>query len=203
MRLFILGATGGIGGQLVEQALSRNHDVTAFVRSPQKIARTQERLTVVAGDPLNRDQLGQALPGHDAVLSALGPRVAGAATVHRDFARSVIPAMENARVRRLLVVSTAFLFSDAWLPSLFGRLFFKEVVKDTGAMERIITASSLEWTIVRPPRLTDGPRTEHYRIQDGHLPPRGMAISRADVAHFMLDEVQTSMHLRKVVGISR
>ena len=226
MRLFIVGATGGIGGQLVEQALALGHHVTALVRSPEKFGRARERLTVVGGDPLDAEQLRRTLPDHDVVISAIGPtprpgaslpairilpkrlsagnglRERAEHSVHRDLARSLVPAMESAAVRRLVVVSSAFLFSDALLPALVGRLFFHDTVKDVAEMERTIVASSLEWTIVRPPGLTDGARTERYRIKDSHLPGFGFTVSRADVAHFMLGEVQANRHLRKVVGVS-
>ena len=225
MRLFILGATGGIGRQLVEQALARGDRVTALVRSPEKLGRAHERLTILGGDPLDAEQLRRALPDHDVVLSAIGPtprpgpslaairilaksvsngnglRGPAEHSVHRDLARSLVPAMESAAVRRLVVVSSSFLFSDSPIPALAGRLFFHDVVKDTAEMERMIVASSLEWTIVRPPELTDGSRTEHYRIKDSHLPWFGFRVSRADVAHFMLGEVQANRHLRKVVGV--
>jgi putative NADH-flavin reductase len=230
MRLFIVGATGGIGAQLVEQALARGHRVTAFVRVPEKVGRTHERLTIVGGDPLDAEQLRQALPDNDVVLSAIGPSPRPrpsfavsrifrknlstgnghtgnglngrtAHTVHRDLAHSLVPAMESAAVRRLVAVSSAFLFSDALVPAVFGRLFFHDTVKDAAEMESTIVASRLQWTIVRPPELTDGSRTEHYRVKDGHLPGFGFRVSRADVAHFMLDEVEASRHLRKVVGV--
>jgi putative NADH-flavin reductase len=201
MRLFILGATGGIGTQLIEQALAGGHRVTAFVRSPEKIGRAHERLTIVGGDPLDVQQLRRALPEHDVVLSAIGPRARAEHGVHRDLAQSLVPAMKSAAVRRLVVVSSAFLFSDAVVPALLGRLFFNDVVKDAADMERMIVASNLEWTIVRPPRLTDGSLTEHYRIKDSHLPGFGFTVSRADVAHFMLGEVQANRHLRTVVGV--
>lgn len=201
MRLFILGATGGIGRQLVDQALARGHRVTAFVRNPEKIGRAHERLTLLGGDPLDAEQLHRTLPDHDVALSAIGPRGRTERSVHRDLARSLVPAMEGAAVRRLAVVSSAFLFSDAPVPALVGRLFFHDVVKDAAEMERMIVASSLNWTIVRPPRLTDGSRTEHYRIKDSRLPGFGFRVSRADVAHFMLEEVQANRHLRKVVGV--
>ena len=222
MRLFILGATGGIGAQLVEQALTRGHRVTAFVRVPEKVGRTHERLTVVGGDPLDAKQLRQALPGNDVVLSAIGPSprprpsfTAGrknlsagnghsehiARSVHRDLAHSLVPAMESASVRRLVAVSSAFLFSDALLPAVFGRLLFRDTVNDVAEMERTIVASKLQWTIVRPPELTDGSRTENYRVKNGHLPGFGFSVSRADVAHFMLDEIQAGLHYRKVVGV--
>jgi NAD(P)-dependent dehydrogenase (short-subunit alcohol dehydrogenase family) len=123
MRLFILGATGGIGRQLVEQALARGHCVTAFARSPEKIGRADERLTIVRGDPLDSEHLRRALPDHNVVLSAIGPtprpRPSPAAipilptslsagnglggraehSVHQDLACSLVPAMESAAVR--------------------------------------------------------------------------------------------------------
>jgi putative NADH-flavin reductase len=225
MRLFILGATGGIGGELVDQALARGHRVTAFVRSPERIGRRHERLTILGGDPLDAEQLRRTLPDHDVVISAIGPtprpgpslaairilpkslrdgdalRGRAEHSVHRDLARSLVPAMESAAVWRLAVVSSAFLFSDSPIPALVGRLFFHDTVKDITEMERIIVASSLNWTIVRPPELTDGSRTGNYRIKDSHLPGFGFKVSRADVADFMLREVEANGHLRKVVGV--
>jgi putative NADH-flavin reductase len=109
--------------------------------------------------------------------------------------------MESVPVRRLVAVSSAFLFSDALIPAIAGRLFFSDTVKDAAEMEWMIVASSLDWTIVRPPELTDGSRTEHYRIKDSHLPRFGFRVSRADVAHFMLGEAEANRHLRKVVGV--
>jgi putative NADH-flavin reductase len=81
----------------------------------------------------------------------------------------------------------------------------RNIAKDSAEMEGIVKSSELDWTIVRPPRLTNGPRTERYGVADDHL-PRGAGgaatISRADVAHFLLDEVERSGHLQRVVGIA-
>jgi putative NADH-flavin reductase len=98
-------------------------------------------------------------------------------------------------------VSSAFLFSDALIPAVAGRLFFNDTVKDAAEMERMIFASRLDWTIVRPPELTDGSRTGHYRVKDSHLPKFGFRVSRADVADFMLGEVEANRYLGKVVGV--
>lgn len=214
MRLFILGATGRTGTELVDQGLARGHAVTAFVRSPQKIARLQERLTVIEGNPRDASQLRAALPGHDAVLSALGgpdrPRFlglgsngSGPTTICGDCAHSTVRAMQETGVRRLMVVSTAFLFTDFLLGTIVGNLFFRDTVGDAREMERTVGASDLAWTIVRPPQLKTGGRTERYRVNDGHLPPWGFSILRADLAHFMLQEVEDSRHLRAIVGVSR
>src|SRR5690348_13181469 len=105
-RMFVLGATGRTGKELVEIALARGHRVTAFVRSPARITRRDPRLTVVKGDPRNVDELTRALPGHDAVLSALGPRPREAmtrTTLLEEGASSAVAAMRRAGVRRFLV----------------------------------------------------------------------------------------------------
>ena len=81
-----MGATGSVGTQLIDQGLERGHQITAFVRSPQKI-RPRPNLSVTAGDLLDSDQLKMALPGHDAVLSTLGHAKGGPPTVVADAAR--------------------------------------------------------------------------------------------------------------------
>lgn len=206
MRLFVLGATGGIGRQLVDQALERHHQVTAFVRSPEKLGARRDGLTVIQGDVHNTDAMSAALRGHDAVLSALGPPGPSRNTITSDSARATVAAMQATGVRRLLVVGVAALFPDV---GMFGRLLrntlLRNIADDSAEMERIVKATRLDWTIVRPPRLTNGPRREHYGVSNDHLPPGAdgnATISRADVAHFMLDEVEQPAHIRRVVGIA-
>jgi putative NADH-flavin reductase len=206
MRLFILGATGGIGRQLVDQALERHHQVTAFVRSPQKLAAARDGLTVIRGDARNADAMREALAGHDAVLSTLWPPGPSRNTITSDSARAIVAAMQTAGVRRLLVVGVAALFPDI---GMFGRVLrntlLRNIADDSAEMEQIVKATRLDWTIVRPPRLTNGARTEHYGVADDHLPAgagTNATVSRADVAHFMLNEVEQPGHMRRVVGIA-
>ena len=202
MRLLILGATGGTGRALMEQASARGHQVTAFVRSPQKLDAPREGVTVRRGDPLSVTDLRVVLPGHDAVLTAIGPPGPGRTTIFRDSGRSIVEAMSADGVRRLLVVSVAALFEGAGLAvALFRRTLLRNIVIDAAEMERIVTSSDLEWTIVRPPRLTNGPLTKQYRVADGRLPRGRILISRADVADFLLDELEESQHLRQIVGM--
>jgi len=206
MRLFILGATGGTGLQLVDQALKRQHRVTAFVRTPHKLGAPREGLTVIQGDLLNAEAVGAALAGHDAVLSAMGPPGPGRTTIAGDSARATAAAMRATGVRRLLVVGVAVLFDDAGIfARVLRKTLLRNVANDSAEMEVIVKASNLDWTIVRPPRLTNGPLTERYGVVDDHLPlgAGGTAtVSRADVAHFMLDEVEHPAHLQRVVGIA-
>jgi putative NADH-flavin reductase len=206
MRLFILGATGGIGRELVDQALERRHRVTAFVRSPQKLGSPREGLTVIPGNLLDADAVAAALAGHDIVLSAMGPPGPGRTTITSDSARTTVAAMKSTGVRRLLIVGAAVLFDDAgFLARVLRKTLLRNVANDSAEMERIVKSSQLDWTIVRPPRLTNGPRTKRYGVAEDHLPPGAggaATVSRADVAHFMLDEIELPTHVRRVVGIA-
>jgi putative NADH-flavin reductase len=206
MRLFVVGATGGTGRALVQQALTRLHRVTAFVRAPEKLGVPREGLTVVQGDVLDSGALAAALGGHDAVVSTVGQPGTARSTITSDSARAIVAAMRTARVRRLLVTSVAVLFADAGILAAFLRTtFLRNVAEDSAAMERAVEASDLDWTIVRPPRLTNGPLTSRHDCAVGRLPPGAGAnasVSRADLAHFLLDEVEHSAHLRQVVGVA-
>ena len=207
MKLLIMGATGGIGLETVRQAIDHGHDVSAFVRSSERLKPFAGRIATRQGDLLSSAELESAVAGHDAVLSGFGPRLPIAksdANLLRDFAAALITAMQRTEVRRLIIVSTAFLFRDTLLPPahLFGRLLFPGVVRDATAMERIITNSELEWTIVRPPKLTNKPYTGRYRIRTGHLPTLGFNISRADVADSLLNAAENPSTIRKVLGVS-
>ena len=207
MKLLVLGATGGVGQAIVRQAIEGRHNVTAFVRSPDALKPFDDRITIIRGNPLNSAELRRVIEGHDAILSGLGPRVPlkkEDADLHHRFGLALSEAMLQDGVRRAVIISTAFLFKDSIIPptNLVGRLFFPDVVTDAAEMESIIQKSGLDWTLVRPPRLTNGARRGRYRVREGHLPGFGFTISRADVASFMLKTAENHAFIRKVVGIS-
>jgi len=203
MRLFILGATGAIGKHLVEIALVRGHEVTAYVRSPRKIHAGRERLTVVRGDVFDAEEMARQMTGHDIVLSAFGPTTVRASTLRRDFGRALAVALRKSGVRRVQLVSAAFLFPDI---GSFGEILkatlFRRMIPDMAGMEAEVSQGDLDWTMVRPPRLTNGPATNAYRVGDGNLPPGGFFISRADVAQFMIGEAENPAHGRQIVGLA-
>jgi putative NADH-flavin reductase len=203
MRLLVLGATGGIGKYLLDYATARGHEVTAFARSPQKIALKSGKLRVVPGDLLNADQLAQVLPGHDVVLSAFGPSTLRRVTMRGEFGEALATAMQRNAVRRALVVSSALLFEEQnAIGKLLGGTLFRNLISDMTAMEAAVEKDGLDWTIVRPPRLTNRPLTQNYRVADGRL-PKGMTISRACVADFMVKEAERPAHVRQIVGLSK
>jgi putative NADH-flavin reductase len=205
MKLLVLGATGGIGLEIVKQAIERKHSVTAFARSPQPLESLSRQIDVVEGDLLQARSLARVLDGQNAVLSAFGPRDPKSHDrLLAQFALTLTSAMRQSSVRRVVLVSVAFLFKNALIPPAYiaGRLLLPRHVDDAAEMERIVEQSDLDWTVVRPPALTNKPRSAAYRALEDHLPLFGFSISRADVAHFMLDAVENRDFFGKIVGIS-
>jgi putative NADH-flavin reductase len=206
MKLVVLGATGSTGLEIVRQAIEHGHSVTAFVRAPERLKPFRDRIIVKQGNLLDTAELEPVIEGHDAILSAFGPRAPIAKTdadLLLRFAVALTSAMPRAGVNRVVVESVAFLFKDAIIPPayLLGRLFLPGVVADASAMEKVLEKSGLDWTIARPPRLTPKPYTGKYRVREGHLPPFGFSISHADVADFMIKAVQNHSLIGKVVGV--
>jgi putative NADH-flavin reductase len=206
MKLLVLGATGGTGLEIVRQATQRGHHITAFVRSPEKLKPFDGRINVEQGNLLDSIQLEKVIQDHDAVLSAFGPRVPVSRTdshLLQQFATALTQAMLHTAVRRVVVESVAFLFKEAIIPPAYflGKLFYPGIVADASAMEDVFEESGLDWTIARPPELTDKPHTGKYRVREGRLPLFGFRISRADVADFMLNAAEDRCLIGKVVGI--
>ena len=208
MKIVIFGSTGGTGRELVAQALARGHHVTAQARSPEKLADLERpNLEVVRGDVLDPSDVERAVTGHEAILCAVG---AGPerTTVREDGTRNIVAAMEATGVRRLVCLSSLGVGdSRANLP-LFTRyvivgIFLRHAFADHERQEAVVRNSSLDWTIVRPPHLKDGPRTGEYRHG---FPPTERSIqgwiSRADVADFMLDQLTVDAYVRQTPGVS-
>jgi putative NADH-flavin reductase len=206
MKVVVLGTTGGTGSEIVRQAIQRGHSVTALVQSPDRLQEFAPGITVRRGDLLNNSDLEHAIQGHDVVLSAFGPRVPTSkqdADLLQRFAVALTSAMPRAGVRRAVVESVAFLFRDSMVPPayLLGRLFFSTIVADASGMERVFEESGLDWTMVRPPQLTDKPYTGRYRVGVGRLPAFGFKISRADVADFMIKAAEDPSSIHKIIGV--
>src|SRR5437870_3968655 len=144
MKLFLIGATGRTGQEIVQQALARGHQVTAFVRSPEKITAKSERLTVLKGDVLDENQLFNAMRNQDAVISTLGPRkVFKPSSMLHDSALVTTRAMDRAGVTRLVVLSAAAHFPG--IPNRIASFIMRNHMRDSLAMEGIVQSNGLEW----------------------------------------------------------
>ena len=207
MNLVIFGATGGTGRLLVEQALEQGHNVTAFARNPAAVTAQHPNLKVVQGDALDYASVEPVVKGKEAVLSALGVRKLGRTTVLSEGTRNILMAMEQHGVKRLIVESSLGVGDSKgqfpWYLGIMVRVFLRNIYADKEVQERFIRASGVDWTIVRPAGLTNGPRTGVYRQWVGvpDSPIKGW-ISRADVAEFMLRQLNDDTHLRQAVGLS-
>jgi putative NADH-flavin reductase len=206
-KLLILGATRGVGQQVVAQALEAGHEVTAFARSADTIPVQNDRLHLVAGSVTDGARLAEAARGQDAVISALGQGMSLKADgLMQRSVPVILSAMRAERVRRLIFTSALGVgdsIRDVPLISrLIMRFLLRDIYADKVAGEQLIRRSDLDWTLVQPPHLTNGPLTRKYRVGE-RLELRGIPrISRADVAHFILSELDDTTYVRKVALIA-
>lgn len=202
MRLFVLGATGKTGGALVGQALARGHSVTTFGRSLFTGSQSGEVISIV-GDPMSEMELADALPRHDAVLSVLGTRGLGATSVLEDSSRATISAMRTTGVKRLVILSSALLDTHIGLVNrIVARTLLRHFSSDQRAMEKLVTSSDLDWTVLRPPRMTaSAPDEQSTSTLDEPRDATGMVITKEEVARVMLDAVETRRYIRELVHV--
>jgi putative NADH-flavin reductase len=202
MKITILGSTGPTGRQLVAKALARGHEVTAFARRPAALP-VHPRLVTVPGSIADAAALDAAIAGRDAVLCALGGRPwARRERVCSTAMRHTVASMQRHRVRRVVAISTFGAGETrprvGWLVRhfVFGVVLRSEVA-DKEAMEQILERSGLDWTVVRVGLLHDGPSRGAWRAADD-ASIQGMGrIARADVAAFMLDQLDDATWLRR------
>lgn len=208
MKIVVFGATGGTGKQVVKQALEAGHQVTAFVRSPSKLDIEHANLTVFQGDVINAEKVEQAIAGQEAVISTLGPSRPPVPNMMETAAKNIIMAMNKHGLKRLVSTTGAGVRDPRDQPKLFDKfmkalltLMARNVLHDSEANVNTIRASDLDWTIVRFPRLNEGPHTGEYRV--GYIgKDSGSQISRADGADFILEELSKGEYLHKAPIVS-
>jgi putative NADH-flavin reductase len=221
MKLTIFAATGGIGRQLLEQAVAAGYDVTAAARNPQNLSPVPARAVTADLASVDAAALQPAVAGADGVLSALGARTKADTGVAARGTKASTEAMRAAGVRRIIVVSAAPIgtvpspgrphpprhdpgdgFIVRYLADPIVKRALREHYADLARMEDVLRDSDLDWTAVRPPRLTSKPVTGSYRTALGQNIRRGLFVSRADVAHYMLSILDQAETFRQTVGIA-
>ncbi|HWJ85835.1 MAG TPA: NAD(P)-binding oxidoreductase, partial [Cellulomonas sp.] len=205
MKLTIVAASGGIGRAVLEQAVAAGHDVTAVVRDPARLPATTARVVALDLAAADTGALVGAVAGADAVLSGLGARTKADTGIAARGTTTIVDAMRTAGTRRLVVVSAAPIGTVAsagrpqpprhdpgdgfFMRHMFSHLakaMFREHYVDLAEMEDVVRASGLDWTVVRPPKLTDKALTGEYRTAVDENVRGGWSVPRADVAHLML-----------------
>lgn len=203
MKILIVGATRGIGRQVLEQALAAGHAVSALVRDTRRLDMTHDRLKVVKGDILDANSIAAAMVGQEAVCCSIGVKVPWLTVpVFSEGTRNLLEAMKKSGVRRLVCVTGIGAGNSRGHGGfLFDRLFFplllKAVYADKDRQESLIQASGIDWVIVRPGFLTNGPLTGRYRTITNLAGVTAGKISRADVAHFIVQQLAAPSHLRQ------
>ena len=205
MNILILGATGRVGSHLVNHALQDNHHVTALVRSPEKIQLDSERLTIVRGNVLHKEDIKRAMAGIDVVISALSTD--GATTLSESMPH-IIDAMENEGIQRIITVGTAGILQSRTTPDVLRYQSSESKRKLTRAAEdhhkayELLKQSSLQWTIVCPTYLPDGDRLGDYRVERDFLPVDGVKIHVSDTAEFTYKQMTSNEFINSRVGIA-
>ena len=208
MRVLVFGANGPTGRQVVAQALAAGHTVRAVTRRPAQFPLQHPDLEVVRGDATDAASVDQAVRDQDAVVSALGvPYSRKPISLYSASTELVVAAMGRHGVRRLVVITSANVephprgrfFVDHVVEPFLTRVIGRTTYADMRQMEALITASDLDWTIVRPPALADGDRPGPYQVAEQTVP--GMFATRPDVAAFLLSQLDDDRFSRKVAAI--
>ncbi len=205
MKVIVIGAAGKSGRAVVEAALSKGHQVTAFVHAAGDYQPAD--VTVIAGDATDAGDMEKAIAGQDAVIDTIGGHAAPwkATSLERTAAAAIISAMNKNGVRRLVVISMIGEGDSSANIPIYERFllptFLRGEGKDKAAMESSVEASGLDWIIVRPPFLTDGPATGHIQIFDASTDEKAHKITRADLAAFMVAQVSNDEHLCRAVTV--
>lgn len=212
-RVLIIGANGGIGRQCVDLALAEGHLVTAVLRNPAKLTLTHPNLQIVQGDITNPATFAKHLNNQDAIISAIG--VSGGfggdkpTTLYSQGAATILQEMKSSTATRVFFISASAIETSPVIP-FFVRLISKYIIQrllsnmydDLRRMENIVKESDANWTIIRPPQLTDKPATVNYRIAINTFLKNCLKISRADVAHFMISNITNESSFKATVEIA-
>ena len=206
--LALFGATGRTGRHLLQQALERGYNVRVLARDPGKLAVQSERLVVVRGNLKDAACVEEVITGADAVLSVLGPTSNEPTFEISRGTADIMSTMKRQGVKRLIISAGAGVGDPGDTPKLFNKLInvalkatARNVYEDMLKTVDQVRGSKLEWTVVRVPRLTDGPKTGQVRV--GMVGQgTGANLSRADMAEFMLKQIDDGQHLHKAPVIS-
>lgn len=210
LKIAVIGANGRTGKEIVKQSLAAGHAVVALARRPQALDIRHPKLEIRRADVFNQASLEAALAGDVyAVVSAIGEaKISNPTLVYSEAAKNTLAAMRKMQIRRFVCIAASGYVDDPQQPFYIRFLqknvlqrIFRYVYEDTMRMEKIVEASELDWTIVRPPRLTNGRHTGSYRVNK-EVVPKGAKISRADLADYIVKNLDDSRTHRAIFGVA-
>jgi len=208
MKITIIGASAGIGLETVKRGLNRNHTITTLSRSEIKIEKNNS-LKMILGDATHKAELLNSIQNTEAIIVTLGTsKNMKATTLFSDFAKLIVEIHRETKINVPFIFVTGFGAGESknyvpWLVKMFLKYMLKDVYADKTKMEEIITASDLNWTVVRPGRLLDKELTEKYRVENKLFKGINIGgINRADVADFLIKQAENQTALKKYIGIS-
>lgn len=206
INIAVFGGSQGVGKSVVEQALAQGHRVTVLARTPNKIAITHPQLTVVSGDVLDSEAVARVVEGQQVVINSLGGTANNPIDICTRGTKQIIQAMNKYGVRRLITV-TALGVGDSYdqVPFFFKGIIatiLRKAYADKNTQEPLIMTADLDWIIIRPGGLSDKPATGVYRFGTDKSISGGPSISRADVADFVLKQLEDNRYLRRAVAVS-
>lgn len=208
LRILVIGGSSGTGLEVVKLALARGHDVTAMSRHPERMTLSHENLQVIKGDVLDAQAVNTAVTDKDVIVNAIGiGPTRDPVTVFSEGIKNVLESMQTAEVNRLVAV-TGIGAGDSlghggfFYDRIVQPLALKTVYVDKDREERLIAASAVDWTIVRPGTLTDKPAETRYRVIQNLEGVVAGRISRADVAHFIVAILEAGSYTRATVMLS-
>jgi putative NADH-flavin reductase len=210
VKVTVFGANGGTGKQVVDQALAAGHEVTAVARNPETVPGDRDRLTVVRGDVHDLASVEAAVAGSDAVVSVLGVADRKQPTkVYSDGVGNMVRAMKADGPRRIIALSADGVepnpnvnIGQRLVTALVVGRILRNQYTDMVEMERVLAESDTDWTVLRPPRLSDKERTGEYRFTVGEPIGPCSGISRADLADYIVNHLDDPESFKKIVWIS-
>lgn len=210
MKMVLIGVTGPSGRSLMEQALANGHKVTAIARDPARIAVRHPNLQTLKGDVFSAPSLLEGFAGNDLVISCVGVsnpmQARKGTTVYSVGTQNIVETMRQTQIKRIIAVSSAGVAPRKGAPlpyKLIVKPFFLEpAYRDMRLMESFLSATELNWTLVRPPLLTADPMRTDYRLLPDHNFDDDRPLPRASLAHFLVSEAESPHFIKRVVAIS-
>lgn len=209
MHIIIFGATGRTGRHVLNQALDKGYHVTAVARNPALLQINHPLLRVIKGDVLQPETFANYLHGKDAVISCTGTDSGKPTKIYSQGIQNILAAMQAAGVKRVMAISADAVVINPNLPLLYKFVakyilwrILKNPFNDLLLMEKILEHSDADWTVVRPPQLTNKPLTGNYRFAINGFLKRCLRISRANVAHFFVSNILNTATYKGIVEVA-